>query len=200
VSYTDESTESVRNRTSPTMRDALGLVRRMAVTLTDGAFWQVIGHLLMDGVTREPRTVEPWQGIGFSARPAPGSNAEGVMVNIGGAQNPALVATRDEDLRRKVFPPSRPQEQDNTAMYNTVVVAQCTKTGLFTATTPGGTPHGLALKSELENLRAFVMQQFVVAGHTHVVSGGATTTVAAIVTPVVAPVSAYPGTVVLQGE
>jgi len=61
---------------------------------------------------------------------------------------------------------------------------------------------GLAKASELNDLRAFVVQQFSAPGHTHtLVSGGTVTTgVAPVVLPVPAPATAYPGTVVLKGQ
>lgn len=202
MSHTDESTASLRDRTSPAARDALGMIRRMAITLTDGAFWQVVGHLLFDGVTREPKQVEPYTGVGFYSRPAPGSNAEAIVVHVGGAQNPAIVATRDEDLRKKVFPSSAPMGQDEAAAFNTQAVMHV-KAGKVLTYLVGHIADavGLAKASELNNLRAFVMQQFSgTPGHTHAVSGAATTTTVPVITPVVAPVTSYPGTTVLHGE
>lgn len=204
MSTTDDSIADRRDQTSPGARDVLGMVRHMAVTLTDGAFWQVVGHLLIDNRTREAKPAEPFSGVGFYSRPAPGANVEAIVVHAGGAQNPKIVATRDEDLRRRVFPTSAPMAQDEAAAFNTKAMMYITSASKVIACLVGhaASAAGLAKTSELNNLRAFVMQQFSVPGHTHtLVSGGTVTTgVAPVVLPVVAPAAAYPGTTVLQGE
>ena len=74
------------------------------------------------------------------------------------------------------------------------------RTGKIHARLPNGTTHELAFASEVNNLRAFVMQQFSGAGHVHGVSGAATNSTAPVITPVVAPATAYPGTAVLRGQ
>jgi hypothetical protein len=58
----------------------------------------------------------------------------------------------------------------------------------------------LAFADELNDLRAFTMQQFSGAGHGHGVSGAATNSTLPIVTPVDAPTTAYPGSQVLEGK
>lgn len=194
---TDYTTKDFRDQTSPQTRDWRGMIRRVAISLTSGAKWQTIGHLLLDGVTKETRDAEPFSGIGFYARPAAGANAEAVAVFVGGASNPHIVATRDEDTRKKVAK----LDQDETMAFNTQVGVKMTKDGKIEACANGGTPVELALASELNSLRAFVMQQFTATGgHTHTVSGAATTAVVAIVTPVIAPATDYPGTDVLKGQ
>jgi hypothetical protein len=58
----------------------------------------------------------------------------------------------------------------------------------------------LAKASELNDLRAFVMQQFSGAGHVHGVSGASTNATTPVVTPVEPPTASYPGTSVLKGK
>lgn len=204
MSTIDDSIDEVRNRTSPRERDLSGMIRHMAIALTDGVFWQVAGHLLLDGLTRETKKAEPFSGVGFYSRPAPGSNAEAILVHVGGAENPTIVATRDEDLRKKVFPTTAPMLQDEAATFNTKAMMYITSASKVIACLVGhaASAVGLAKTSELNNLRAFVVQQFSAPGHTHtLVSGGTVTTgVVPVILPVAAPASDYTGTTVLKGE
>lgn len=204
MSTIDDPILGVRDRTSPREREVMGMIRRMEIRISDGAFWQVAGHLLMDNKTKETKQAEPFSGGGFYSRPAPGANAEALVAHVGGSQNPVIVATRDEGLRRAIEQARGSKfDQDETAMFNTAVVACCTKTGKFVASAPGGTAKSLATTDELNDLRAFVMQQFSgTPGHTHaLVSGGTiTTTTVPVVLPVVAPSTDYPGTQVLEGQ
>lgn len=193
---TDYTTKDFRDQTSPETRDWRGMIRRVAISLTSAGTWQVIGHLLLDGKTREVRNAEVFGGVGFHARPPAGANAEGIVAFVGGAANPHLIATRDEDTRKKVAN----IEQDETMAYNTQVGVKMTKDGKIAACAHGATPVGLALESELNDLRAFIMQQFSGSGHVHAVSGGATTATTPVVLPVVAPTTDYPGTDVLRGQ
>lgn len=203
MSRNDESILDTRGRTSPRARDAAGSIRRMVITLTDGAFWQVAGHLLMDNLTVETKQAEPFTGGGFYSRPAPGANAEAVVAHVGGAQNPTIVATRDEGLRAQVFPASAPMAQDEAAAFNTKAMMYITKLSKVIVSLVGqaASAVGLAKASELNDLRAFVVQQFSGPGHTHAIPGpAATTSTVPVVTPVPAPTSAYPGTQVLKAQ
>lgn len=201
MSTIDDTIDDVRGRTSPQARSISGIARRMEIRLTAGPLWQVVGHLLMDNRTLETRQAEPFTGIGFYSRPAPGANVDAIVLNIAGAQNPMIVATRDEGLRRAIENERGEFAEDESAMFNTAVVACCASTGKFMVSTPGGTPHEIAFASEVNNLRAFTMQQFSGPGHVHAIPGPAvTTSTVPVVVPVAAPASAYPGTAVLKAE
>lgn len=147
MSSSNDSTTSVRDEVSPTQRDALGMIRRMAVTLTSGPFWQAVGHLLLDG-SRETRQFEPFSGVGFYARPKAGRNVEVILTFVGGAQNPVGIAARDEETRKKMANIA----EDESAMYNTVVRFLLRSNGTAEIALAGGTPHQLALKSDVANL------------------------------------------------
>ncbi len=121
MSSTDDTTRDWRDSIGSDRRLDLGRVRRMAVKLTSGAFWQAVGHLLLDSRTRETVSAEVFGAIGFHSRPAAGANAEVVVVFPGGAANPVIVATRDEDLRRAMGD----LDQDQTAMFNRIVTVLC---------------------------------------------------------------------------
>lgn len=190
----DETIQDRRHRTSTETRDTRGMIRWVAIKLTSDPEWQVVGHRLFDGRTKETSHPFNFSGIGFYARPKAGRNVEGIMAHIGGAQNPVLIATRDEDTRNQVAKIA----EDETIMFNTVVMATCKSSGECWICPPGGTPRKLAFADELNDLRAFVLQQFTPPGHTHTVSGSVTTAVVPVLAPVLAPAVPYPGTVTLK--
>jgi phage gp45-like len=193
VSRIDETIEERRDRTSPLARDIAGVLRWFAITLTSGPTWQVIGHLLIDGLTRETRSAAVFSGIGFYSRPKAGTNREAIVANIAGAENPVIIATRDEDTRARVAD----IDEDETMAYNTVVGVLLRKDNKILACMHGGTPVELAKASELNSLRAFVAAQFAAVGHSHTVVGGATTATAALGA---VPTTSYPGTQVFKAE
>jgi hypothetical protein len=189
-SSTDNTTKEWRDETSPERRGMMGSVRYMAVKLTEGATWQVLGHLLPDAKTPEARQAQHFSGIGFFARPAAGANAEAVVVFPGGASNPIIVATRDEDARKAIAE----LPQNSTAMFNRLTIVIIKPDGTVEIRASGGTASPLATKADIDALKAWA------ASHTHVVAGitagGAAVTSA---TPLpVAPVAA--GTTVLKAQ
>ena len=97
-------------------RQLAGIVRRMAVKVTEGGVWQVAGHLLFDG-QRETVPAENYPGIGLAARPPASDAVEAVVVQIGGQNQPAIVGLRDEATRAKVSD----LVADEAALYNTLV-------------------------------------------------------------------------------
>lgn len=192
---TDDTTRDIRARTSPEAYAAAGMIRRMAIKLTEGSFWRAVGALLLDR-TQEARDAEVFGTLGFYSRPAAGANAEAILVNPTGGSSPVIVGTRDEDMRKL----SPQLGQDSAMMRNRGAIVIIKPDNTIEARTPGGVAHGLATIAELNNLRAFVMQQFSPPGHTHGVSGAVTNSVVPVVVPVLAPTAAYPGTDVLKGE
>jgi len=196
MSSTDETIDERRGRTSPRQREIAGVLRRMELRVTDGAMWQVIGHLLLDSKTKESLEVEPFINVGFYARPPVGTNAEAIVGFIAGYQSPVILGTRDEDTRKQVAQIA----QDEAIAYNTKAVLHIDKDGNIHARLANGTTRKLAFADEVNNLRAFTMQQFSGVGHGHPAPGGATTGTVPIVTPVSAPATAYLGTSVLKGQ
>ncbi len=191
-----KTTREHRDEVSPETRDWRGMVRRVAIKLTSGSIWQVMGHRLLSG-DKETRDAEAFSNVGFFSRPPAGANAEAVEVHPGGfASGPLIIATRDEDTRKKVAV----IDQDETIIYNSAVIAVCKKTGQMWICAPGAAPVGVALASELNSLRAFVVQQFAGAGHLHAVSGGTTTATTPVIAPVILPVTNYPGSQVLKTQ
>lgn len=133
MSSTDNTTKDWRAETSPSERSAAARVRRMAIRLTSGVFWRLAGHLLLDGVTREARDAEVFSGIGFFSRPKQGANAEAVVV--GDAENPIIIATRDEAVRQAIAR----LEQDSTAIYNTMAIVVIKPDGTIHIRSKNGT-------------------------------------------------------------
>lgn len=196
MSSTDETVDERRGRTSPKQRELDGMLRRMELRISDGAFWQVQGHLLLDNKTLETLESEVFSGIGFYSRPKAGANAEAIVGFVGGRQNPVIIGTRDEDTRKRVAAIG----EDEAAMFNTQAIVTVGNDGKIRVQAVGGVAVELTKASETNNLRAFVMQQFSGVGHGHPAPGGATTGTVPIVTPVAAPTTAYPGTDILKGQ
>lgn len=107
-------------------RQVAGIARRMSVKLTSGGVWQVAGHLLFDS-KRETRDAELYPGVGVYARPPASDAVEAITVQVGGQNNPAIVATRDEATRAKVADLG----VDESTLYNSLVRLHATLAGLI---------------------------------------------------------------------
>jgi len=171
MSKTDNTTKDWRDETSTVARRLAGLVRRVAINMTQGTAWQAIGHILLDG-NKETLDAEVFSGIGFWSRPAADANAEAIVAFPGGPSNPAIVATRDEALRKKAV--GGDGLQDETYIFNSQVRIRFTNSGLIQCHLLGGpVPVALALKSDVDA----VVTAF--NAHTHVETGGTTNAVVA---------------------
>ena len=181
--------DSLRARTERAAIAFRGIVRRLAVGVTSASnFWQLVGF---DGAYGESETldeVEAFQGVGFVARPKPGSSAEAVVVCVGGESgHPVIVATRDKATEIQV-------EADETAIYNSTgavvritkdgdIVVRC-KAGRTVSIDDGSGAVPLATKADVDALRTTFNL------HTHASHGAVTTEQAA----------APAGTSVLRGK
>lgn len=158
-SYSGNTTKDWRDFTSTQARELAGKVRHMAVTMTNvlsgvgttaAAFWQVMGHLLLDNTTKETADAEVYSGVGFYSRPPAGANAEAIVAFPGGPSNPSIVATRDEATRKAV---AGTCGQDETFVFNSKVAIRCTASGLVQVYLVGGAaPVKLALASDVDAL------------------------------------------------
>lgn len=171
--------------TNPDKRSLRSMVRRLAVVATSRVLWQLTGVRNLDGTT-EALSVEVFPGIGFYARPPAGSKPEAVVVNVGGANAPAIVATRDEQTRKAVADLA----EDEAAMFNSTGGVFVKADGTIEARSVAGTAVALATKADVDNLKAWLV------AHTHagVTTGVGTSAVAALTPPVVT------GTTKLRGE
>lgn len=84
--------------TDPLLTTLRGMVRRMAISLTAKALWQLVGFRQADG-SSETRSAETFSGIGFYARPPGDGKPEAIVLMVGDSKNPVIVGTRDEKTR-----------------------------------------------------------------------------------------------------
>lgn len=179
------SSERFAEATNPAKRSMRSMVRRLAIVATSRVLWQLTGVRTLDGDT-EAVTVEVFPGIGFYARPPSTSKPEAVVVNVGGANAPAIVATRDEQTRKAVADLA----VDEAAMFNSQAIVHVKADGTIHARSAGGAALPLATKADVDSLRTWLI------AHTHagVTTGVGVSAVAALTPPVVT------GTTVLRGE
>lgn len=166
-------------------RDLAGKVRRMIVTRTRSALWQVTGHTLLDGST-ETRDAENFAGgAGFYSRPSDDEDTEAIITFPGGAGNPVIIATRQEAVRRVI---AADLNADETQIHNSAVLIRIKANGTVEIRTKAGTAYALAKLSEIQAMRT------AYNSHTHLdpVSGSTGTPSA----PMAAPV----GTTVLKAQ
>jgi hypothetical protein len=185
----DNTVEDWAYERSPDRRHMLGAIRRMAVKLTEGAFWRIAGHILLDRKV-EAKDAEVFGGIGFHSRPKPGANAEAIVVFPGGASNPCVVGLRDEDLRKQVAQ----LDHDETCTFNSLTIIHHTNDGFVEIRTPGGAAFALPTLADYNRLRnAFNSHDHpYVNGTTPATTGGAISATDTI------PVPAPTGTQVLK--
>lgn len=168
------------NAIGPTMRNALGALRRMAVKLTTKPSWQLLGHLL-DGV-RETPLAEVFSGIGFYARPRASDRAEAAVIHVGGASQPIIVATRNEDVRRQIANIS----EDETAVFNSQAILVIKANGTVEIRAANGVAVPLVTRAEF-------------LGHGHLFAGTGAPSAPVAVTPPGSSIT-FPGTSVLKGQ
>lgn len=188
-SETDNTVAEWREEISKFRRSAAGMIRLMKLSLTDGFFWRVIGHLLMDNRTQETRDAEVFGVLGFYSRPKAGANADAIVVNAAGSANPVIIGTRDEDLRKAVAVLA----QGQTAMCNRATIILCKEDGTVEIRTPGGVATKLPTLADYEALRA------AFNAHVHVAPGGSTAVPTASGSPLI-PVATPAGTTVLKAQ
>lgn len=151
---TYRTSEDLAQQTSPFRRLVYGMIRRLAITLTAEARWQLLGQRGGEGGD-EILQAEPFTGIGFYSRPASSGNPEAVVVAVGGAKTTVIVATRDEATRQAV---AGDLPDDSTAMFNTKAIIVINPDSTVEIRTPGGTADALVTQSQFMN-------------HTHTTAG-----------------------------
>lgn len=173
-------------------REVAAVAKRMVVSLSSGPAWQMLGHTVFNK-RREAPNVEAYQGIGFASRPPAGSkSAEGIVIAVGGVNNPALVATRDEAVRAAS---AGDLEDDEAAVFNTTARVRVKKDGTVEITSIGGVALRLATYDDVKAIRDDL------DGHSHLYvpypGGAAGTPVATTGNPAVTDPA---GTSVIKGE
>jgi hypothetical protein len=140
--------------TDPVLRRLKGLVRRMAVGATTRIIWRLTGVRLEVGT--EQLDAEVFSGLGVYARPTANSKAEAIVVNVGGAQVPVIVATRDagslQTMMRALGGKPAAGELIVFAPAGGAVI-YCKADGTVEVRTPGGTAARLAKFNPIQQLR-----------------------------------------------
>lgn len=146
--------------TDPRWMQVLGAIRRVAISLTTKALWQVVGFKSWDG-SQETRQVEVFPGLGFYARPPSSGNPEAIVVMIGAdASSPAIVATRDEKTRAAIAGAIAAGE---TMVFNASAVVYLKADSTIEARSSGGTATELPTKADAVALLNAIKNAAVVA-------------------------------------
>jgi hypothetical protein len=110
--------ENYATANDPLWRRLAGQIRKVAVDTTSRMKWKVLGYLLSES-ERESFETEVFPGIGFYARPSSSGKPESIVLFVGGAGNPAMVASRDEKTRKAM---AGELAADETAMFNSQAI------------------------------------------------------------------------------
>jgi phage gp45-like len=139
------------------------MVRRFTVTATAGQLWKLVGVRGLEG-DNETATVEVFQGIGFASRPPASGKSEAIVVNVGGARAPVIVAVRDEKTYAALRAAGIDINAGETVIYNsdTGGVVYLRANGTVEIRSPGGTAGALALEANLVALRAAIQGAVIV--------------------------------------
>ena len=130
-------------------REMAGAIRRMMIGAAPGSIWQLVGHYLFDTTKQETRDAPYFHNIGTFARPpANNGSAEAIMMQVGGANGPAIVATRDEATRAKVDDIAA----DESTLYNSQSRVYVKADSTIEARSHGGTAKELAFNDALKLL------------------------------------------------
>lgn len=130
----------------PTMQALKGAIRRMAITLTTKALWQLAGFRQADGTT-ETRMAEVFSGIGFYARPPSSGSPEAVVTMLGAdSASPVVVATRDEATRAAV---AGGLAADETMVFTSQAVVYVKADGTIEIRSHNGSAQSLATNADL---------------------------------------------------
>jgi len=143
------SKEALLESTDPRWLKVAGMVRRMAISLTSKVLWQLVGYRLPDGST-EVTKAEAFTGIGFFARPPSSGDPEAIVMSVGDATVPVIVAVRDEKTRAAIVGALKIGE---TAMYTDKALVYVKDDGTIEARSGGGTAAALATKADLDALK-----------------------------------------------
>lgn len=142
-------------------RELAGLLRRMIVTRTRSALWQITGHDLRDiGGELETRDAEVFGGIGFASRPQEGGDAgavEAIVAFPQGGKGPIVIGARQEAARRIV---ALDLEADETQMHGAIgaggTIIRILADGTAEIRTAAGAAGSLMTKADGEALRSAI--------------------------------------------
>jgi hypothetical protein len=149
--------EALRESTDPKWIRIAGMVRRMAVTLTSKVLWQLVGVPLPDdegGATeREVINAEAFIGFGFFARPPSSGKPEAIILSVGDADAPMIIAVRDEKTRAAIVGALKLGE---TAIYTDQALVYLKDNGTIEARSAAGAAAALATKADMDALKSAI--------------------------------------------
>lgn len=142
-----------------TAREHAGRIRRMCITRSNSALYQITGHTLLDGEP-ETRDAEVFAGVGFAAVPSDAEDAgetEAIVAFVGGPGNPIIIAQRQERARQIV---AADLKADETQLHGAIgtggTIIRIKRDGTVEIRTAGGNAVALAKQADLQTLRNHV--------------------------------------------
>ena len=116
---------TLRKRQGRKRLDQENMVRKVAISTSEGSDWGILGYEFEDPETGETvcegegdDPIPVFQGIGICARPV-GANGEAMMLHVGGeADHPIAASVRDEDGRRAYVDNFEDLAPGELAIYN----------------------------------------------------------------------------------
>ena len=146
------STARHAQATDPFRNALRALVRRVTVKRASAVLWQIV-DAARDVVSREV-----FYGVGICSLPPTSGKPEAILINVGGADAPVIIATRDEKTRAAVVPTDL--KAGETVIYSEGVIVYLKKDGVEIRT-PNGVAKSLATKDDVKALADFVNTLFV---------------------------------------
>lgn len=150
--------EEFAKQTGALERFVRGMNRRMVVTLTNSARWQLLGQRGGQGGD-EVIDAEAFTGIGFYSRPPASGKPEVITTAIGGSKTTVIVAARDEATRKAVAQIA----QGETAVYNDKAIIVVKADGTVEIRLVGGVAIALPTLKTLQDLRDSILSWTPVA-------------------------------------
>lgn len=140
MSSTRSGPRQLAEEVGKTARDLAGKIRRMIVTRTNSARYQVQGHDLdIIGGDVETHEADVFGGVGFEARPSEDSVVEAIVLFPGGGGNPIITQQRQEAVRRALAKLAA----DESRAFNTLAVVHIKADGTIEIKEHGGTAQRL---------------------------------------------------------
>ncbi len=152
------SAKELAGATDPGQRRASGMVRRFGVASTSKVIWRLTGVRGLE--TTEQVDAEVFAGIGIYARPGANGKPEAIVVNVGDARHPVIIATRDEAAAHAIrgdLGANKPAAGE-TLIFASVggAVVYLRNNGTVEVRTAAGTAGALATKEEVKALRDYL--------------------------------------------
>lgn len=154
------SAERNAQATDPFRNAIRALISRATVRRANAVLWQFVG------AAKNALSAEVFYGVGICALPAKGGKPEAIVVNVGGADAPVIIATRDEKTRASVVPSGI--KAGETVIYSEGVIVYLRKDSVEIRT-PSGTAKRLLTVDDATSLKQAIANAAVAAG-----DGGAT--------------------------